>query len=172
MQFANLALDTYKPLPRSPVREIDDQTSAMKAMHTALSQFGQYVPRELVRRLLQSGTEATRSVEREITAMFTHVAGFTAMSEHMNAADVVRLLNEHFDLLCEQISGHQCTVDKFMGDGLTAFRAPRRRAKTMRDTLSRQRQPSLPHFRQATIIVGRRDWMRLGCAWGSTPDPP
>ena len=120
-QFANLELDSYKPLPRSPVREIDDQTSAMNAMHTALSQFGQYVPRELVRRLLKTGTEATRSVEREITVMFTDVAGFTAMSEHMNATDVVKLLNSHFDLLCEQISAHHGTVDKFMGDGMMAF---------------------------------------------------
>ena len=120
-QFANLELDAYKPLPRSPVREINDQTMAMNAMHTALSQFGQYVPRELVLRLLKIDTEATRSVEREITVMFTNVAGFTAMSEHMNAADVVKLLNEHFDLLCEQISAHQGTVDKFMGDGLMAF---------------------------------------------------
>jgi adenylate cyclase len=120
-QFANLDLDSYKPLPRSPVREIDEQTNAMNAMHTALSQFGQYVPKELVKRLLHSGTEATRSVEREITVMFTDVAGFTAMSEHMNAGDVVKLLNEHFDLLCEQISANKGTVDKFMGDGLMAF---------------------------------------------------
>ncbi len=120
-QFANLDLDSYRPLPRSPVREIDEQTSAMNAMHTALSQFGQYVPKALVKRLLHSGTEATRSVEREITVMFTDVAGFTAMSEHLSAADVVKFLNEHFDLLCEQIASHRGTVDKFMGDGLMAF---------------------------------------------------
>lgn len=120
-QFANLDLDSYKPLPPSPVREIDDQTSAMNAMHTALSQFGQYVPKELVKRLLHSGTEATRSVEREITVMFSDVGGFTAMSEHLSAADVVKFLNEHFDLLCGQISLHGGTVDKFMGDGLMAF---------------------------------------------------
>lgn len=120
-QFANLDLESYKPLPRSPVREIDEQTSAMNAMHTALSQFGQYVPKELVKRLLHSGTEATRSVEREITVMFTDVGGFTAMSEHLSAADVVKFLNEHFDLLCAKISDHGGTVDKFMGDGLMAF---------------------------------------------------
>ncbi len=120
-QFARLELDAYKPLPNSSVREIDEQTNAMNAMHTALSEFGQYVPRELVRRLLESGTEATRSVEREITVMFTDVAGFTAMSERMNAADVVHLLNEHFDLQCAEIASRHGTVDKFMGDGLMAF---------------------------------------------------
>ena len=120
-QFARLDLADYKPLPHSPVREIDEQTSAMNAMHTALSEFGQYVPRELVRRLLESGTEATRSVEREITVMFTDVAGFTAMSERMSAVDVVQLLNEHFDVQCTEITRHQGTVDKFMGDGLMAF---------------------------------------------------
>lgn len=120
-QFADLDLDSYKPLPRSPVREIDEQTNAMNAMHTALSQFSQYVPKELVKRLLHSGTEATRSVERDITVMFTDVAGFTAMSEQLSAADVVSFLNQHFDLLCDKISSHGGTVDKFMGDGLMAF---------------------------------------------------
>jgi len=120
-QFANLDLDSYRPLPHSRVREIDEQTTAMNAMHTALTQFGQYVPKELVRRLLHSGTEATRSVEREITVMFTDVNDFTAMSEHMNAADVVTVLNDHFDVLCEEIAEHHGTVDKFMGDGLMAF---------------------------------------------------
>jgi len=120
-QFADLDLESYKPLPRSPVREIDEQTSAMNAMHTALSQFSQYVPKELVKRLLHSGTEATRSVERDVTVMFTDVAGFTAMSEHLSAAEVVKFLNQHFDLLCDEIGSHGGTVDKFMGDGLMAF---------------------------------------------------
>lgn len=120
-QFAHLDLESYKPLPRSPVREIDEQTSAMNAMHTALSEFSQYVPKELVKRLLHSGTEATRSVEREVTVLFTDVAGFTAMSEHLSAAEVVKFLNLHFDLLCDKISSHGGTVDKFMGDGLMAF---------------------------------------------------
>lgn len=120
-QFARLDLADYKPLPRSSVREIDEQTTAMNAMHTALSEFGQYVPRELVRRLLESGTEAVKSVERDMTVMFTDVAGFTAMSERMSAGDVVKLLNEHFDLQCAEIVRHQGTVDKFMGDGLMAF---------------------------------------------------
>ena len=120
-QFADLDLDSYQPMSRSRVREIDEQNTAMNAMHTALSQFGQYVPKELVRRLLHSGTEATRSVEREITVMFTDVTDFTAMSESMNAADVVTVLNAHFDVLCDEIAKHQGTVDKFMGDGLMAF---------------------------------------------------
>ena len=120
-QFARLELEDYRPLPRSSVREIDDQTNAMNAMHTALSEFGHYVPKELVRRLLHSGTEATRSVEREITVMFTDVAGFTAMSEHLSASDVVTFLNSHFDLVCTEIKNNGGTVDKFMGDGLMAF---------------------------------------------------
>ncbi|MDA4847081.1 adenylate/guanylate cyclase domain-containing protein [Hoeflea poritis] len=120
-RFARLDLASHKQLPVSRVREIDGQARAMNAMHTALSQFGQYVPKELVRRLMQSGTQATRSVEREITVMFTDVAGFTAMSEHMGAGDVVKVLNEHFETLCGQISKHSGTVDKFMGDGLMAF---------------------------------------------------
>ncbi|WP_419908759.1 adenylate/guanylate cyclase domain-containing protein [Hoeflea sp.] len=120
-RFANLDLGSHSALPGSRVREIDGQARAMNAMHTALTQFGQYVPKELVKRLLHSGTEATRSVEREISVMFTDVAGFTAMSEQMTAGDVVKVLNEHFETLCVEIGKHKGTVDKFMGDGLMAF---------------------------------------------------
>ncbi len=120
-RFADLDLNSYAPLPKSRVREIDEQAGAMNSMHTALTQFGQYVPKELVRRLMQTGTEATRSVEWDITVMFTDVVGFTSMSEQLSAGDVVKMLNEHFELLCSQIESRQGTVDKFLGDGLMAF---------------------------------------------------
>lgn len=120
-RFANLELQPFQPLPRSKVREIDDQTQAINAMHTALTEFSHYVPKELVRGLLASGHDATRSEERDITVMFTDIAGFTAMSEKMSEAEVVELLNENFEVICQPIGTCRGTVDKFMGDGLMAF---------------------------------------------------
>lgn len=119
--FSNLELDNFTPLPTSRVREIDDQTKAMNSMHTALREFSHYVPRTLVKRLMASGTEATRSVEREVTIMFADIVGFTSMSEDLNAIDTASLLNSHFDMLCKKIDLHKGTVDKFIGDGLMAF---------------------------------------------------
>lgn len=120
-RYSQLDLVDDRPLPRSRVREIDEQAVAMNSMHTALSQFSQYVPKTLVARLLSSGTEATRSVEREVTILFSDIVGFTALSEHMNAAETAAALNEHFDLVSTCIGECRGTVDKFMGDGVMAF---------------------------------------------------
>jgi adenylate cyclase len=74
-----------------------------------------------VQRLLRSGAEATRTVEREITILFSDLVGFTRLSERMNAADTAATLNSHFDLLCREIEISGGTVDKFLGDGVMAF---------------------------------------------------
>jgi adenylate cyclase len=53
--------------------------------------------------------------------MFTDIAGFTTLSEQMDAAAAARLLNHHFAILCRAIDAHGGTVDKFLGDGMLAF---------------------------------------------------
>ena len=119
--FCNLELGDFSQLPNSRIREIDEQSNAMNSMHTALSEFSHYVPRALVQRLMAPGSEAIRSVEREITIMFTDIVAFTTMSEGLNAVDTASLLNSHFDIVCHQIGKNNGTVDKFIGDGLMAF---------------------------------------------------
>jgi adenylate cyclase len=53
--------------------------------------------------------------------MFTDIAGFTTLSEHMDAASGARLLNHHFEILCRAVDAEGGTVDKFLGDGMLAF---------------------------------------------------
>ncbi|MBL4890349.1 MAG: adenylate/guanylate cyclase domain-containing protein, partial [Rhizobiaceae bacterium] len=105
----------------SRIQEIDDQAKALNSMHTALSEFSQYVPKTVVQRLLQSGKDANRSVEREVTIMFSDIVGFTSMSEHLNAVETASLLNEHFNIICKAIDETGGTVDKFIGDSVMAF---------------------------------------------------
>ncbi len=119
--FSELELSNYTPLPSSRIREIDDQAKAMNAMHVALGEFAHYIPRTLVKRLMASGKEATRSVEREVTIMFADIVGFTSVSEDLNASETASVLNSHFDMLCRRIDRNNGTVDKFIGDGLMAF---------------------------------------------------
>jgi adenylate cyclase len=120
-QLADLDIENLVPLPHSRIAEIDRQSQALNRLRLAMQEFGRYVPRALVLRLLRSGAEATRAVEREITILFTDLAGFTRLSERMNAADTAATLNSHFDLLCREIEGSGGTVDKFLGDGVMAF---------------------------------------------------
>jgi adenylate cyclase len=120
-RFSRLELDGFEPLPRSRVRELDTQSTGINTMHTALSQFSKYVPQKLVQRIMESGSEVTRPVERPVTVMFTDIVDFTAGSEELDAAAITAMLNEHFELISHQISLSHGTVDKYLGDGVMAF---------------------------------------------------
>ena len=119
---ANFDLDQVRPLPRSRVLELDDQASAFNAMLVGLRAFSTYIPRSLVAKLVRTG-EIGIAEPREaiVTVMFTDIAGFTTLSEHMDAASGARLLNHHFEILCRAVDAEGGTVDKFLGDGMLAF---------------------------------------------------
>ena len=62
---------------------------------------------------------------REITAFFSDVKGFTSISEQMNPADLVQLLNECLGSMTEIILEEGGTIDKYIGDAVVAmFGAP------------------------------------------------
>ncbi|MCB1460857.1 MAG: adenylate/guanylate cyclase domain-containing protein [Nitratireductor sp.] len=119
--LSSFDIDEIRPLPRSRVREVDEQAVALNRMHTMLRQFARYVPRELVARLMRSGADAVRPVEREMTIMFTDIVGFTSLSENMSAAEVTSLLNQHFATITRHVEETQGAIDKFLGDGVMAF---------------------------------------------------
>ncbi|PTE08045.1 adenylate/guanylate cyclase domain-containing protein [Mesorhizobium helmanticense] len=121
-RVADFNLDGVTPLPRSRVLELDNQASAFNAMLIGLRAFSTYIPRSLVAKLVRTG-EIGIAEPREavVTVMFTDIAGFTTLSERMDAAAAARLLNHHFEILCRAVDTHGGTVDKFLGDGMLAF---------------------------------------------------
>ncbi|MBX3567993.1 MAG: adenylate/guanylate cyclase domain-containing protein [Rhizobiaceae bacterium] len=121
-RVAAFELDGVAPLPPSRVRELDDQASAFNAMLVGLRAFSTYIPRALVAKLVRSGEiDVAQPREAIVTVMFTDIAGFTTLSESLDAASGARLLNHHFEILCRAIDAQGGTVDKFMGDGMMAF---------------------------------------------------
>jgi len=58
---------------------------------------------------------------REITALFTDLAGFTSIAEHMPPQALVALLNGYLTAMSSEISRHQGVLDKFIGDAIVAF---------------------------------------------------
>lgn len=62
---------------------------------------------------------------REVTVLFCDIRSFTAMSEKMEAAEVVSLLNKYFTALGKCITAHHGIINKYIGDAIMAiFGAP------------------------------------------------
>lgn len=99
---------------------IDDLTAAKK--HEAqLTEVVRYLPSALVKNLATVAELDVRGQEREITAMFCDVRGFTAFSEKLDPADLMRVINQYLSLASDAIDLYEGIVDKYMGDAVTGF---------------------------------------------------
>ena len=75
---------------------------------------------------LMSGGVALGGELREISVLFCDIRGFTALTQNMDPAEVIRMLNEHFTPLTRVVYEHNGVVDKFVGDLIMAvFGAPK-----------------------------------------------
>ena len=59
--------------------------------------------------------------QRMMTAYFSDVASFSAISENLTPVELVELLNEYLTEMCDIIAQHDGTIDKFEGDAVVAF---------------------------------------------------
>ncbi|MBU6401792.1 MAG: adenylate/guanylate cyclase domain-containing protein [Verrucomicrobia bacterium] len=75
---------------------------------------------------LMGGSVALGGETREISVLFCDIRGFTALTQDMDPAEVIQLLNEHMTALTRVVYEHDGVVDKFVGDLIMAvFGAPR-----------------------------------------------
>jgi adenylate cyclase len=96
--------------------------AALVTMKRGLMNFAVYVPRDLVRAVLQSGQRAELGGKtKQLTVLFSDLAGFTTLSENMTPSALVRLLGGYFDEMTNVISARRGTIDKFIGDAIMAF---------------------------------------------------
>jgi class 3 adenylate cyclase len=63
---------------------------------------------------------------QEVGILFCDIRGFTTLTERMDPADVITMVNEHMTLLTEVAYAHGGTIDKFVGDLImVTFGAPK-----------------------------------------------
>jgi adenylate cyclase len=88
--------------------------------------FSRYVTPHLVDQLVADPTKLSLTGERrELSLLFTDVAGFTTLSERLDPHVMTTLLNEYLGGVCDAIDRHAGTVNKFIGDAVFAiFGAP------------------------------------------------
>jgi adenylate cyclase len=120
-RIQNFDLD-HASTVRSPFREIRRMADSFESMKSGLRSFRKYVPAKLVRLLLDSGLEAELGGEkRELTILFSDIAGFTSIAETMDPQALVEILAEYLEQMSAIV--HDCggTVDKYIGDAVMAF---------------------------------------------------
>lgn len=111
-----------KGTPHSFITEINTLAGALGASRHAIRQFALYVPREVVRRIVNPRGEAVaRAARQEVTVLFTDIRDFTTISERHSPEDVVEILSAYFEELNGIAEAHAGTVVQYLGDSLFAM---------------------------------------------------
>ena len=84
--------------------------------------FEQHLAPDIVRRLVDNPSMLRLGGEsREVTAMFTDIEGFTALTDRSEATEVVQLLDGYLGMVTDIVIANCGMVDKLVGDGVFAL---------------------------------------------------
>ncbi|MEI8395337.1 MAG: adenylate/guanylate cyclase domain-containing protein [Rhodospirillaceae bacterium] len=88
--------------------------------------FARYVSPAVLEEITGDPTKMTlRAVRKEVSVIFTDVAGFTTLAETLDAEQLSNLLNRYRGMLSRILFSYGGTLNQFTGDGLYAmFNAP------------------------------------------------
>ncbi|MFC1817044.1 CHASE2 domain-containing protein [Thermodesulfobacteriota bacterium] len=88
--------------------------------------FSTYLAPSVVKQIIDSPEKlALGGEQRDITAFFSDIQGFTSISEKLTPPELVELLNQFLTEMTDIILNFEGTVDKFEGDAIIAlFGAP------------------------------------------------
>jgi adenylate cyclase len=102
-------------------RQLDAAADELQELQHACSRLA---PAGVVDRMLADG--AHRGVEppaerKVVTALFSDLVGFTAMSEKLEPTVLARILDGYFQRVSDSIHAHSGHVSTFLGDGMLAY---------------------------------------------------
>ncbi len=84
--------------------------------------FGQYLSEDVIKDIINDPSKLKLGgEEKEITAFFTDVKGFSTISENLTPDELVTLLNEYLSAMSDIALEHKGTIDKYEGDAIIGF---------------------------------------------------
>jgi adenylate cyclase len=84
--------------------------------------FSRYLSPSIINEIIADPAKLNLGGEkREMTAVFTDIQGFSTISEQLDPAHLVRLLNRYLTTMSNIIMENLGTVDKYEGDAIIAF---------------------------------------------------
>ena len=112
-----------QPIPSHRlIYEIQQISQSLVTLQAALADFSRYVPTSLVRQLVLNRQALHLEGEsRQLAILFTDIRGFTTLTEHMDPAFTLDLLNQYFGVIHRVATQTQGVLDKYMGDSALVF---------------------------------------------------
>lgn len=84
--------------------------------------FQYYLMPEVIDELIKNPEKISLGGERRnLTILFSDIAGFTSISEKLSPEDLTNLMNEYLTAMTDIIMKHGGLVDKYIGDAVMAF---------------------------------------------------
>ncbi|MGH7213624.1 MAG: CHASE2 domain-containing protein [Tepidisphaeraceae bacterium] len=92
-----------------------------RARRLILKALSQYVSPAVAAEIARTGQLSLGGQKREMTVMFTDLAGFTDLSEKLSSDQLEALINFYLDEMSGVIFSVNGTVDKYIGDAIMSF---------------------------------------------------
>ena len=126
--FTEKDLQIFAGIASQAAIAIQNAQLARKIEHEAKTraQFQRLLSPNLVDQVVQGKLQLEKGgALSEVTMLFSDIRGFTSMSETRAPEEIVRMLNEYFELMVDVLFKYEGTLDKFVGDEIIAlFGAP------------------------------------------------
>jgi class 3 adenylate cyclase len=102
---------------------LEQQQRKLEVFNTSLKNaFSRYLSPTVVDEIIQDPSKLNLGGEkREMTAVFTDVQGFSILSEQLDPARLVSLLNLYLSEMSKILTENKGTIDKYVGDAIIAF---------------------------------------------------
>ena len=110
------------PIANSDILEIIELDKAINSMRKAIHSFERYVPKEIVKVLLQQGREiAVGGEKKNVTIFFSDIVDFATFSETISVEKLLDSLTEYFEAFSKIVIECDGTIDKYIGDSMMAM---------------------------------------------------
>ncbi len=116
VNFEDLELTMEKTIRH--VQQMKDTLTAIKENNILKMYVDETVLNFMGSREFESSLMVNETVEA--TVVFIDICSFTSISENESADNVVKLLNNYFDVMVKEILAQKGHVDKFIGDAIMA----------------------------------------------------
>eukprot|EP01119_Soliformovum_irregulare_P001512 TRINITY_DN11210_c0_g1_i1.p1 TRINITY_DN11210_c0_g1~~TRINITY_DN11210_c0_g1_i1.p1 ORF type:complete len:393 (+),score=125.43 TRINITY_DN11210_c0_g1_i1:67-1179(+) len=116
IKYTVVPLKDHDESQKGVVIVIEDITPQKRVMST----LSRYMSPALAEQVMKEGGDRLGGVHVTVTTLFVDIRNFTAISEAMDAEEVVKMLNEYFEHMVNAVLEEDGVLDKYIGDAVMA----------------------------------------------------